>query len=295
MSDGNRFALGYENYAFERPGDRVAITAGTVVAGDVSSLRSRQLAKRVTIEPSGAFVRIEWRGGTVAQPLSREIGAVALVNAQWESTGFARMFVTAWLAGVQVYSGLSEYPIDDLEEIELFTPNFVHILPSPVVADRVEARVAIGGLGDPNLTTGAIWVGPTWRPGPMAGLQEGWSVGQTDLGDVQFGDSGSAFPRARRVIRDLSGSLTPMTYTEAFGKPDDLAPTPPLDVQKLRALIGTTRLVWVMPRTVDNAGVVHNFGIYRLGFVGVCTQLGRIVKQPGDYYTWDGFTFREVQ
>lgn len=300
--DISRFRIGFENYTFERAEDRISLMTGTVAGGSLSTLRAQQLSRQVTVasDAEGDIV-IRWQGGSASDPVAREVQLVALTNVDVEIPGVApylRLEVSRFSGSTLLDTKVVSYDwwSSDGGDRRAFTPNVVCLFETGEVCDRVEIRLG-GGTGPRTARIGPVWVGPIWAPDQQSGLEPGWLVTPVDTGTVRRTASSAAVTRKRRVLRQFAGSLSLMPYSATYGREHDFAPTVP-DVQSLLHTIGTTRLVYVMPRTVALVGADiqrHTYGIFRLGFVGLCTQLGTIAKESGDNYRWDGFAFSEVQ
>lgn len=300
--DISRFRIGYENYVFERPEDRISLITGTVAGGSLSTLRAQQLSRQVTVasDAEGDIV-IRWQGGSASDPVAREVQLVCLTNVDVEIPGvlpYLRMQVTRYSGSNLLDTKVVEYDwwSSDAAARRIYTPNVVCLFEAGEQCDRVDIRL-YGGTGPRTARLGPVWVGPVWAPDPQSGLEPGWQVTPVDTGTVRRTASSAAVTRMRRVLRQFAGSLALMPYSAAFGREHDFG-TAGHDLQRLLHQIGTTRLVYVMPRTVALVGSdvqLHTYGIFRLGFVGICTQMGQIVQESGDNYRWDGFSFSEVQ
>lgn len=301
MSNVTKFRIGYENYVYQYPEDRVSVFRGSVIGGELASLRSKQLARQVTIDAeSPSFIGIRWEGGDASDPVPRPVQLVALCNVYADKPlgGILRMTVKRYLASALIDEKTVEYFWWDSEPEgrAIFTPNVVCLFEEEALCDRVDIELQ-RSFADLTARIGPVWCGPIWAPHPDSGLEVGWSMTPTDLGVSRRTASGAAVARVRRVIRTFSGSLAVMPYSAAYGLEFDASDPVPLDVQKLQHMIGTTRLVYVLPKTRESnpPHFEHLYAMWRLGFVGQAVQLGRIVKQSGDWYRWEDFAFQEVQ
>lgn len=301
MSDITRFRIGHENYLFERPEDRISLVNGTLAGGAVSTLRSQQLGRQVTIaSDSDGDIVIRWQGGSSSEPASREVQLVALCNVDVDVPGLApylRMQVTRYSGSTLLDHQIVEYNWwSDEDSRRIFTPNIVCLFDTSQFCDRVDIRL-YGGLTAPRTARiGPVWVGPVWAPPESSGLEVGWRMTPADTGTVRRTASSAAVTRKRRVLRQLSGSMSLMQFSGAYGRENDWsAPAP--DLQMLLHTIGTTRLVYVLPRTVSPGPTPqpHTYGMFRLGFVGLATQLGAIESLGGNQFSWKEFAFQEVQ
>jgi hypothetical protein len=298
--DISRFRIGFENYAFERPEDRIALVTGTVAGGSLSTLRAQQLSRQVTVasDAEGDIV-LRWQGGTVSEPEARSVQLVALSNVEVEIPGgapYLRLQVSRYLGGTLIDSQTVEYDWWQATSAKIrFLPNVVCLFNSAEDCDRVDIRLHGGSATARTARIGPAWVGPVWAPDPQSGLEPGWAVTPSDTGTVRRTASSAAVTRKRRVLRQFGGSLALMPYSAAFGRDTDAAPET-FDLQHMLHTIGTTRLVYVLPRTVTAPPAsAHTYAMFRLGFIGLCAQLGTIAREQGDYYRWDGFQFSEVQ
>jgi hypothetical protein len=302
MSDITRFRLGYENYLFERPEDRISLITGTVTGGSISTLRAQQLSRQVTVtSDASGDILIRWQGGSVSEPAARDVQLVALCNVDVDIPGVApylRLEVTRYSGSTLLDSKVVEYDwwASDGEDRKRFTPNVVCLFDTGETCDRVDIRLHGGSTVPRTARIGPVWVGPAWAPPESSGLEVGWTMTPSDTGTVRRTASSAAVTRKRRVLRTLSGSMAVMDYTGAYGPESDWS-TPTRDVQMLLHTIGTTRLVYVLPRTVTpgDPPLPHTYGMFRLGFVGLATQLGSIPSLGGNQFKWDGFSFQEVQ
>lgn len=298
--DISRFRIGYENYLFERPEDRISLITGSVAGGSLSTLRAQQLSRQVTVASDAAGdILFRWQGGSVSAPETRSVQLVSLANVEVEIPGSApylRLQVSRYLGSTLIDSQTIEY--DWWQETTArtrFLPNVVCLFATAADCDRVDIRLHGGESTARAASIGPAWVGPVWAPDPQSGLEPGWTITPTDTGTVRRTASSAAVTRKRRVLRQFAGSLALMPYSSAFGRETD-ASAETFDLQHLLHTIGTTRLVYVLPRTVTAPPeAAHTYAIFRLGFIGLCTQLGTIAREQGDYYRWDGFSFSEVQ
>jgi hypothetical protein len=302
MSDHFKFRIGHENYLFERPEDRISLITGTVTGGAVSTLRAQQLSRQVTVaSDAGGDILIRWQGGSASEPAARQVHLVALCNVEVDLPGdppYLRLQVTRYSGSTLLDTKVVNYDwwASDGEDRKRFTPNVVCLFDTGETCDRVDIRLYGGSTAPRSAKIGPVWVGPVWAPPETSGLEVGWTMTPSDTGTVRRTASSAAVTRKRRVLRTLSGSLAAMNYSDVYGPESDWSsPTP--DLQMLLHTIGTTRLVYVLPRTVTpgETPLPHTYGMFRLGFVGLATQLGSIPSLGGNQFKWDGFSFQEVQ
>ena len=176
-----------------------------------------------------------------------------------------------------------------------FINNMLHVCGDGYVGDfRAEWTVQFpGGGADPGnqmqIFVGGVWAGPALVTD--LGLEAGWTINMTDVGDMALSNGGQGFPTIRARSRALSASFAPVEFAVAFGDPTTLAV---MDMQRMQSLVGVSRPCIFIVRCKDAAGNLSNHVLSRLGIYGHFKQLGQIVDQGGDQFKWSQFDFEEL-
>lgn len=176
-----------------------------------------------------------------------------------------------------------------------FINNMLHVVGNGYVGNfKAEWTVQFpGGGADPGnqmeIFVGGVWVGPALVTD--LGLEQGWTMSVTDIGDMALSNGGQGFPSIRIRSRALSASFAPVEFAVAFGNPTTPAV---MDIQRMHSLVGVSRPCIFIVRCKDASGNPSNHVLSRLGIYGHFKQLGQVVDQGGDKFQWSQFEFEEL-
>lgn len=297
------FGLSWRNYPFSDQADTVEVYASlssagaSVTVGTIDALRDPRLSQRCTLsasrEDAGVVsLCLRWvRDGESSNPVALRV--IGLMNYELATTGITG--AVTWT--VAVYGSGSGAVTNALTVVQRPSEDFpAHLwqVLSATIEDAYEVRILIEGTagesgGSIDLTAGALWVGPLWRP--PDGIEATWSQSIIDPGRMATSPGRQGYPRRRQRYRSFSGRAVHVPLAWAYGDPDDATL---IDVQQLLYRVGTTEPVVLFARTLDAAGTLSPHLIHRLGVYGHMADTGRIEHLGGDLYQWDAIRVDEL-
>jgi hypothetical protein len=271
------FHFAWRNLVFEESHELTIVGEAVVTAGALSSLRTPQLADRVTLARTltgggGGTARVQ-----IADDVSvdgRIVQVIGLLDVETSVTGTEIGEGLQWsylVAGDTTEEGIITVPT--------YYPGFPRhlflVLPTPVQDVRgidVAVETLLAGDGALTVSIGALWFGQALElpVGPLRLRHLEQARSTTTPGGQKFGEDSV-------TVRELRFDIESMSKELAIGSESTSQ-----DVQQAIQYAGETGAVLAIPF----AGNAHDR--HRLGVYGVMTSTGEIVRRSAASWQWSG-------
>lgn len=273
------FHLAWRNLVFEE--SHALTTTGTVVAGTLTSLRTPQLADRVTLSDTGTDTQLSIRiDDAPSVATGRRVQMLALLDIEFVLDGtFTDLQVRYDIGGTEPVIG-EAFP---LPTFDAGFPRNAYIL-LPVESDDVEItrlyiEADVVGTGTLTASIGAIWQGPALElpVGPLRLRHIEQARETTTPGGQRFGEDSV-------TLRELRFDVESMSQALAIGSDSTTQ-----DVQQAIQYAGETGAVLAVPFVSDQHART------RLGVYGTMKPTGELVRRAAGVWQWSGPVITEMR